>query len=731
MATLEESTTLAQQMYVAYYGRPADQAGLDFWAAEFAASDDLDAALTAFGDSAEYTAAFEFFNNTGLITNLYRQMFNHDPDAEGLAFYLDRLDTGVATLASIAKQIADGASGTDMTALDNKVAVAGDFTDAVTAGNATYAGAADIASAQAILDTVSDDAATVTAAAAEITTFVDDSDPAVPFSLTAGLATLSAANAALAAFQVDNADTAGDLLTAQGTYNGEVGGASAIATDSAVLAAAYLSDAEGANSTALIAANEALATAEAAVAAVTGLAEAVANKAVTAAAVISTTTAAAQAVIDLNAEEATYALNAPTALDVDAIPDTATTTVSMTNAPTYDLIVTVNGALVLNPDPAGDESVAAIAEADYPGITALMAAVAANNAAITAAANAGTADTAADDLIIRLDIDNAATATALAAVGAAMTQVTPVDADTPTATETADEATALLAGIDSLKGDINALVATGKTDAAVIAEHNALTAAAVAAGYMTTAQKATVDGLFAAEDADAVDGDTTDDLEDTNMAAAQAASVGSIGDETTGNENTASDFTDLVDAYDTAEAVDATPNPLTTPLTGLEGDVTTAEDAISDLADAVTAIATTAALVAEEDALDAVIAAAVAEFTDAELTAPVTIDGNETATSGGDIFVANDVTADITNFGLLGDDTLYVGVDHTFNDGVYATDGDDAVLEIFIVQNGGDVDITIEGLAYSSSTDAVESTITLVGATLADVTLADGFITVA
>ncbi|MDR9499708.1 MAG: DUF4214 domain-containing protein, partial [Hydrogenovibrio sp.] len=108
MATAE-SISLAQQMYVAYYGRPADPAGLDFWATKFDESDDLTQALSAFGASAEYTDNFGSMTNADLITNLYQQMFNRAPETDGLDFYTARLDSGEATLASIAKQIADGA----------------------------------------------------------------------------------------------------------------------------------------------------------------------------------------------------------------------------------------------------------------------------------------------------------------------------------------------------------------------------------------------------------------------------------------------------------------------------------------------------------------------------------------------------------------------------------------------------------------------------------------------
>ncbi|WP_083927932.1 beta strand repeat-containing protein [Desulfobacter curvatus] len=159
MATTE-SMNLAQELYVGYYGRPADPAGLSFWADYFDGTDDLDQALSAFGTSDEYTESFGSLTNEELVNNLYQQMFSRDAGDEGLEFYTGRLESGEATLASIAKQIADGATGDDLTTLSNKTTVANTYTDAVTSMGATYE-SDDIADAQAILDAVDETDASV------------------------------------------------------------------------------------------------------------------------------------------------------------------------------------------------------------------------------------------------------------------------------------------------------------------------------------------------------------------------------------------------------------------------------------------------------------------------------------------------------------------------------------------------------------------------------------------
>ena len=163
---------MAQEFYIGYYGRPADPAGLEYWADKLEASSNLDDVLTQFGTSAEFTENFGSLTNTELVNNLYQQMFGRDAEQAGIDFYAGLLDDGEATLASIAKQIIDGAAGDDATVLANKVAVSQTYTSAVTSLDSTYE-ADDIADAQAILDAVDATGASVTAgnaaAVAEVT----------------------------------------------------------------------------------------------------------------------------------------------------------------------------------------------------------------------------------------------------------------------------------------------------------------------------------------------------------------------------------------------------------------------------------------------------------------------------------------------------------------------------------------------------------------------------------
>lgn len=199
MAT-QESLDLAQTLYVAYYGRPADRAGLNYWADEIDANG-VDAMVNAFGNSAEFEARFGNLSNEQLINNLYQQMFGRSAELAGLDFYSAQLANGESTLAEIALDIANGAQNEDATALSNKVAVAANFTAAIdtTEEVLAYAGDSAANSARDFLATVNaeTDAETVDVDA-QLSSLVqadqDETTAGETFNLTAGPDSLTGTN---------------------------------------------------------------------------------------------------------------------------------------------------------------------------------------------------------------------------------------------------------------------------------------------------------------------------------------------------------------------------------------------------------------------------------------------------------------------------------------------------------------------------------------------------------
>lgn len=114
--------------YLAYYGRPADPAGLAYWVDVLQGSGgDLSSILAPFANSPEFTRRFGALSHSELITQLYRHLFNREPDAAGKRFYLDALTTGAMSIHTIALDLLSGAQNEDTTLLRNRRSVALDY----------------------------------------------------------------------------------------------------------------------------------------------------------------------------------------------------------------------------------------------------------------------------------------------------------------------------------------------------------------------------------------------------------------------------------------------------------------------------------------------------------------------------------------------------------------------------------------------------------------------------
>ena len=175
-------------VYIGYYDRAADAAGMQFWEAVVAnTSLDLTAITTDCAGQSETQAVHPFFadpdNSSAatFITSLYQNLFNRDPDDEGLAFWTAALEAAVAgaegaisvgeIIISIIQGAVDVEGGTqDRTTILNKIEVGVAFTDAAEADGGDYDDEQE-ATAKSIIEGITEDGATVTAAKASIDDF--------------------------------------------------------------------------------------------------------------------------------------------------------------------------------------------------------------------------------------------------------------------------------------------------------------------------------------------------------------------------------------------------------------------------------------------------------------------------------------------------------------------------------------------------------------------------------
>jgi len=147
-----------QKAYIAYYGRPADSGGQDFWVTQLMANDSkLSSIINTFGNSAEFNDRFGMLSNSQLIDNIYQQLFARAPDAGGKQFYLDSLNSEKRTLQNISLAILSGAKGNDALIIANKLAVSRRFTANVDDSSFEYNGIEAANAAKALLDQVNTD----------------------------------------------------------------------------------------------------------------------------------------------------------------------------------------------------------------------------------------------------------------------------------------------------------------------------------------------------------------------------------------------------------------------------------------------------------------------------------------------------------------------------------------------------------------------------------------------
>jgi hypothetical protein len=120
-----------QKAYIAYYGRPADSGGLEYWAGRISETGDLADIIEAFGNSQEFTDRYGSLSNSDLVTTLYQQLYNRAPDSSGHSYYTQQLDNGTKSLQQISLDVLYGSQGADLSKINNKVTAAKSFTDAV------------------------------------------------------------------------------------------------------------------------------------------------------------------------------------------------------------------------------------------------------------------------------------------------------------------------------------------------------------------------------------------------------------------------------------------------------------------------------------------------------------------------------------------------------------------------------------------------------------------------
>ncbi|OMH26634.1 DUF4214 domain-containing protein [Motiliproteus sp. MSK22-1] len=119
------SVLQAKKMFIAYYGRPADAEGLEYWSNRIE-EEGASVVADAFGASEEFSANYGHLGITELISGLYQQLFGRTADEDGLDYYVREVLMGRFSVPNVALAIIDGIpiGSDDETTVANRVLVA-------------------------------------------------------------------------------------------------------------------------------------------------------------------------------------------------------------------------------------------------------------------------------------------------------------------------------------------------------------------------------------------------------------------------------------------------------------------------------------------------------------------------------------------------------------------------------------------------------------------------------
>jgi len=158
------TATEVQKLYVAYFNRPADYLGQEYWKTQDASS-----AARAFAASAEYAATYAGMDVGARVNAIYQNLFGHAADLPGLTYWSNQVQSGRLSIADVVVAVSNGAQGTDLAAFNAKVSASTAFTTALdtTAEVTGYSGTAANNAAKAWLAGINS-AAQATAAIAGV-----------------------------------------------------------------------------------------------------------------------------------------------------------------------------------------------------------------------------------------------------------------------------------------------------------------------------------------------------------------------------------------------------------------------------------------------------------------------------------------------------------------------------------------------------------------------------------
>jgi hypothetical protein len=112
------------KLYIAYFNRAPDSAGLVFWSER-----DSSEIAAAFGASSEFKSLHASQSNAQLVQSIYHSVFGRAAETAGVKYWSGLLDSGAVSRDALPARLALGAQGGDIDTLEYKAAAALAFTN--------------------------------------------------------------------------------------------------------------------------------------------------------------------------------------------------------------------------------------------------------------------------------------------------------------------------------------------------------------------------------------------------------------------------------------------------------------------------------------------------------------------------------------------------------------------------------------------------------------------------
>jgi hypothetical protein len=95
------------RLYLAYFLRIPDTAGLEFWINEKLAGKTLSEISNSFAESAEFQNTYGSLNNTDFVNLVYSNLYNRAADSAGFAYWKGQLDNGIDSRGTVMASFAE------------------------------------------------------------------------------------------------------------------------------------------------------------------------------------------------------------------------------------------------------------------------------------------------------------------------------------------------------------------------------------------------------------------------------------------------------------------------------------------------------------------------------------------------------------------------------------------------------------------------------------------------